>query len=208
MNVRNTALFGLLLAGTLGLSQAVLADSTVLYNAEGQPVQSGTGGCVDTGDWNKSMPTCPEPTVVVKDHHVMVILSLADSEFFGFNKATLTADAKAKLDTMAAAIKDASRIDGIRIVGHADRIGPPPYNVELAMRRAQAVKRYLIGKGIPGKLIETLSDGQANPLVTCPGIKNQTKLIQCLAPNRRTDVQAVLNDKVNVEDIVISPPHT
>jgi hypothetical protein len=41
--------------------------------------------------------------------------------------------------------------------------------------------------------------------VSCPGIKDQNKLIACLAPNRRVDVLVLFTDTVTVDDIHILP---
>lgn len=193
-----------LVISALLMAPAAWADG-YLVNAEGQPVQASTG-CVHTGDWRKSMPTCPEPTVIVEEGKVKIVFALDDSEFFGFDKVQLSDQAKQDLDSLVAAIKNADEVHGIAITGHADRIGPKPYNVQLAERRAQAVANYLVSKGIPEQLIEARGDGTSGPLVTCPNIKNMKKLIRCLAPNRRVDVEVLMADDVNVADIEIVPP--
>ena len=211
MSVSSKPLFltlaGSLMLGALGIAQTAVAGPQGDYTVspDGQPVVSGSGGCVHSGSWKKSMPTCPEPTLVIEDGKAMIVFAAADSEFFGFDKVKLSDEIKKDLDTMVSAVDSADLIHAINITGHADRIGPAPYNGALAMRRAEAVKDYLVSKGIPADRIVTRSDGSSGPLVTCPGIKNEHKLIRCLAPNRRVDIEAVLADTVDVANITLVP---
>ncbi len=51
------------------------------------------------------------------------------------------------------------------IVGHTDRSGDPSYNYELALRRANAVRREVEAIGVPAELITVTSHGGGNPLV-------------------------------------------
>jgi OOP family OmpA-OmpF porin len=196
-------------AAVIGLSAAMsafAADDSYLTDSRGEPVTTGYGQCVHGMNWNKSMPPCPEPTVVVDDEQVKIVFAIDDSEFFGFDKVTLGDKTKDRLDRMAAAIKSASDVHGILVTGHTDRIGPEPYNVELAQKRADAVKAYLVSKGLPAAKIEAVGEGLKEPWVKCPDISKKDALIQCLAPNRRVDVVAVLADDIDVQDVTILPP--
>jgi OOP family OmpA-OmpF porin len=142
------------------------------------------------------------------DGKASIAFTADDSEFFGFDKVKLSDRIKKDLDTMVGAVESADMIHGITITGHADRIGPSPYNSKLALRRADAVKSYLVSKGIPADRIVAESDGSSQPVVTCPGVKNEGKLIRCLAPNRRVDIQALLADTVNVADVTLISPNS
>lgn len=202
------AAFGILLVGALSVAQPSLAAAADAYltDAEGQPVLSGGGGCVHTGSWKTSMPTCPEPTLVVEDDQAMIVFAVDDAEFFGFDKAELNDQIKADLDDVMAAVDNADLFHSITITGHADKIGPAPYNEQLALRRAQNVKTYLVKKGIPAERILAVSDSSSAPLVTCPSIKSENKLIRCLAPNRRVDIEAILADTVDIATITLASP--
>ena len=197
-----------LLLGIFGTALAAETDTSGAYvkDSEGQPVHTGSGGCLHTGNWQESMPTCPEPTLVVEEGQAMIVFAADDAEFFGFDQVKLSDQIKADLDTVIGAVKDADMIHGIIVTGHADRIGPAPYNEQLAQRRAQAVKEYLVSKGIPAKRIQAQSDGSSQPLVSCPEIKNKQKLIRCLAPNRRVDIEALLADQVDIGSVSLAPP--
>ena len=120
------------------------------------------------------------------------VYTIDNAAYFGFNQAVLTPKAKSELDRMVSRMDKADNIRSITITGHADTIGTTPYNRTLAFRRADAVKAYLISKGISANRITTQSDGSASPLVSCNADKKLSDKINCLAPDRRADVDALL----------------
>lgn len=100
---------------------------------------------------------------------------------FDFDSANLTDAGRAVLDAwLAEAPKDKT----IRVSGHADRLGPDPYNLKLSLRRADAVKQYLIGKGLNPRRIELEARGESDPVKRCKGDPTPATK-DCLAPNRR-----------------------
>ena len=82
------------------------------------------------------------------------------------------------------------KLELVLVTGHTDPIGTQQYNQKLSERRADAVRDYLVSKGVPKDKIETLGMGKTQPL---PGVvcnqKNMKELIACLAPNRRVEVE-------------------
>lgn len=120
------------------------------------------------------------------------VYNIDNAAYFGFNMAVLSDQAKADLDRMVARMDQADSIRSVTITGHADTIGTTPYNRVLAFRRADAVKSYLVSKGIASDRITTESEGSASPLVSCNADKTRTDKINCLAPDRRADVDALL----------------
>jgi len=119
-----------------------------------------------------------------------IVVNLASTELFDFNKATLTADAKKKLDEeVVSKLRDAGEIRYINVNGHADRLGSSQYNQRLSEKRAEAVRAYLISKGVGRDQIETFGFGKTTPVKSCPDTKNRGTLIECLAPNRRVVVE-------------------
>ena len=131
-------------------------------------------------------PVAPAPAAPKKP----AVLSIASTELFEFNKAVLTADAKAKLDKeVVARAKDYSSIQLVHVDGHADRLGSPQYNQRLSEKRADAVRAYLVSKGFDASRIETLGSGKTNPVKSCPDQKDRKSLIECLSPNRRVVVE-------------------
>jgi OOP family OmpA-OmpF porin len=118
------------------------------------------------------------------------IVNLASTELFEFNKATLTAGARAKLDAeVIARLKDFGDIRYVNVNGHADRLGTPQYNQRLSEKRAEAVRAYLVSKGTDSAKVEVFGFGKTLPVKSCPDDKKRAALIECLAPNRRVVVE-------------------
>jgi len=118
------------------------------------------------------------------------VTSLASTELFEFNKAVLTPEARAKLDSeVIAKLRDLKDIRYIIVNGHADRLGSPQYNQTLSEKRAEAVRAYLVSKGVDAAKVETLGFGKTLPVKSCPDQKDRKGLIECLMPNRRVVVE-------------------
>jgi len=117
----------------------------------------------------------------------------ADS-LFGFDKAGLSADGKATLDTFARDTRGI-RFDMVSVEGHADRLGTAAYNQRLSEERADAVKGYLAQTPeMQGVTIRASGKGEGNPVTKpgdCVGAKATKALIACLQPDRRVDVEMV-----------------
>lgn len=129
----------------------------------------------------------PEPAPAPKKP---AVVNLASTELFEFNKATLTDDAKKKLDgEVIAKLRDIGQVRYIIVNGHADRLGSSQYNQRLSERRAEAVRAYLVSKGVDASKVETLGFGKTLPQKSCPDQKERKALIECLAPNRRVVVE-------------------
>lgn len=103
---------------------------------------------------------------------------------FEFDSAELTAAGRAMLDTWLGL---AAGDQPIQVTGHADRLGPEPYNEKLSLQRAETVKKYLTEKGKLANRIHILAKGEAMPVIRCAGdVSPETKA--CLAPNRRAEI--------------------
>ncbi len=103
----------------------------------------------------------------------------------------LTKDGKATLDALADKIKAMGEVQQVRIVGHADKMGKARANMTLSEARARSVKSYLVAKGIKPGVIITSGAGDTQPVVDCDMSQSKAKLIECLAPNRRVEVEII-----------------
>jgi peptidoglycan-associated lipoprotein len=99
---------------------------------------------------------------------------------FGFDLATLSADAQGSLQKLADCVKQAPA-KRITIAGHADERGTTQYNIALGARRAESARKYLADLGVGTKL-ETVSFGEEKPLCT-------SATEDCWARNRRDEFQ-------------------
>ena len=107
---------------------------------------------------------------------------------FDYDSANLTPEIRARLDNEI--IPKVAGMPNVRftVSGHSDRLGTIDYNRELSEKRAEAVRAYLVEKGIEADKIEVFGYGQTLPVKSCPEVKGTT-LIECLAPNRRVVVE-------------------
>ncbi len=92
------------------------------------------------------------------------------------------------LDQLAQELKKYKNLKSIRVEGYTDRLGSSEYNLKLSQARADTIKRYLVSKGIPGNLIQSVGLGAANQVVPCIGVSSSKALKDCLLPNRRVEV--------------------
>jgi len=129
----------------------------------------------------------PEPQVVTKH------FSLKTDVLFEFGKADLKPEGHDALDKLYDQVKSLDPKEGKAIViGYTDRIGSEKYNMDLGYRRAKAVADYLVSKGVPADKVEAQSKGEADPVTgdTCAKVKGHKKLVECLAPDRRVEIDA------------------
>jgi OOP family OmpA-OmpF porin len=122
-----------------------------------------------------------------------------------YDKLTLTAGAafplpstalkplgREKLDDLVARLKD-MEYETVQVIGHTDPTGPRAMNERLSKQRADAVKKYLISKGIDAKRIRTQGKGGTEPLPKtrdCDSLPRMEKII-CYAPDRRVEIEVI-----------------
>jgi len=147
----------------------------------------------------------PEPTPVVHETPAapppspaprFEKISLSSTELFAFDKSDLRMP-QPKLDEIADALNKNTQVDNVVVTGYTDRIGSEKYNQKLSERRANAVKDYLVSKGIAATRLSAIGKGKADPIVVC-NQKNRPALIECLEPNRRVEVEQItIEQRVN-----------
>lgn len=156
----------------------------VVKDARGNVVTSTNGNCVET-QWESSVNEC--------GGKVRRITSRLTKEqrtvYFDFNKSTLNAKEKAKLDEVSKIIVDSHEVESVDIVGYADMIGKSSYNKKLSVKRAQTVKSFLSTKGLKTKNVRVEGLGEANSLTHCDSKMARKDLIACLAADRRVEIE-------------------
>ncbi|MFP5461844.1 MAG: outer membrane protein OmpA [Gammaproteobacteria bacterium] len=124
-------------------------------------------------------PAAPKPAPAPTSEKV----TFAADAFFDFDKAVLKPEGKAKLDDLTGKLKDIT-LEVIIAVGHTDSIGTDQYNQRLSVRRAEAVKSYLVSKGVEANRIYTEGKGEKQPVAD-----NKTR--DGRAKNRRVEIEVV-----------------
>ncbi|MDF3006225.1 MAG: ompA, partial [Enterobacter kobei] len=141
----------------------------------------------------------PAPAPQVSTKH----FTLKSDVLFNFNKATLKPEGQQALDQMYSQLSNLDPKDGsVVVLGFTDRIGSDAYNQGLSEKRAQSVVDYLISKGIPSNKISARGMGESNPVTgsTCDNVKARPALIDCLAPDRRVEIEVK-----GIKDVVTQP---
>jgi len=123
-------------------------------------------------------------------------VTFAGTVHFDFDKAELKPDGKATLDELASKVRGIN-LEVVIAIGHADMIGSDAYNQKLSVRRAEAIKAYLVSKGIEPNRIYTEGKGEKQPVTgdKCrnlgPEHRSNKKLVACLAPDRRVEIEVI-----------------
>ncbi len=91
------------------------------------------------------------------------VINAGDRVYFDTNEYTVRADGRQTLDRQAQWLSRYNRV-AVRVEGNCDERGTREYNFALGARRADAVKTYLVGRGVDPSRITTISYGKEKPL--------------------------------------------
>lgn len=186
--------------------QAKTPTSAYVQDARGVIVRDPFGLCWRTGYWTPAdaVPGCdgeiakpaPAPAPVVAapaptpappppppPAPVSEKVTFAADAFFDFDKSVLKPEGKAKLDDLASKLQGMN-LEVIIAVGHTDSIGTDAYNQKLSVRRAEAVKGYLVSKGIEANRVYTEGKGEKQPVADNKSAAGRAK-------NRRVEIEVV-----------------
>jgi OOP family OmpA-OmpF porin len=158
-------------SGRIGFAVASLVAGTVLT------------GCVTLNRPVAGTPTCcPGPVAAVPAPKPKRKIVLHDVNF-DFDKSAIRPDARAILDGDISILQ---KHPGVHVlcIGHTDSKGTVPYNQRLSMRRAVAVRNYLVSKGIPATATTVEGRGESQPVAT-----NATD--EGRAENRRVELRVL-----------------
>ena len=153
VNTKLTALIApLSLAAGLAIATSASA-AEYLADSQGENVRNNYDEC-----WEVSygLPNCGEE-----------VITLSGDALFDFNKSTISPDAAATLDQIAAdKLSTPGSYSSIEIVGHTDSVGSDAYNQGLSERRADSVASYLASKGLDRSKMTTSGMGESQPVAT------------------------------------------
>ena len=127
-------------------------------------------------------PATPAPAPAPAPAVASKVTFSADA-FFDFDKSVLKPEGRAKLTDLVEKIRGVN-LEVIIAVGHTDSIGTDAYNQRLSVRRAEAVKAFLVSKGIERNRVYTEGKGKKQPVAD-----NRTK--EGRAKNRRVEIEVV-----------------
>ena len=125
----------------------------------------------------------PEPKPEAKPKPVAEKVTFAADVLFDFDKSVIKPEGKSKLDDLSSKVRGVN-LEVIIAIGHADSIGSDEYNQRLSMRRAEAVKAYMVSRGIEPNRVYTEGKGEKQPVAS-----NRTT--DGRAKNRRTEIEVI-----------------
>ncbi|MES2017904.1 MAG: OmpA family protein [Pseudomonadota bacterium] len=116
-------------------------------------------------------------------------VTFASETLFDFDKSVVKPEGKAAIDALLDKLAGMNT-EVMVTVGHADAIGSDDYNQKLSQRRAEAVKAYIVAKGIADSRVFTEGKGESQPVA-------DNKTAEGRAKNRRVTVEVVGTRSVN-----------
>ena len=140
-------------------------------------------------------PEAPKPPPE-KPKPVAEKITFAADVLFDFDKAAIKPEGKSKLDDLSSKVRGIE-LEVVIAIGHTDPIGSDAYNQRLSVRRAEAVKAYLVSKGLEPNRIYTEGKGEKQPVTgdRCKRMgkehRSNKKLVDCLQADRRTEIEVI-----------------
>ncbi|OCX50296.1 hypothetical protein BEL04_23605 [Mucilaginibacter sp. PPCGB 2223] len=117
-----------------------------------------------------------------------IIVKFSSGILFDIDKTNLQPQAKTDITQLAASLRSNPETN-ILVVGHTDNTGTAAHNMDLSVRRAEAVKAYAISAGVDPARLTTQGKGDTEPIAD-----NST--IDGRAQNRRVEIVIVANDQM------------
>jgi OmpA-OmpF porin, OOP family len=185
-----------LIAGVAMAHEGGTATAGYLGDSSKHYVTDSSGHCVYTSSWSKELATrecnpelfpeevaaapAPPPMPVYEKHTVSA------TALFDFDKYALKPEGKEAINGIDEEIKASkAKVIDINVVGHTDSVGTEEYNQELSVRRANAVKEFMVSEGIDPGIIDVKGMGEAEPVAS-----NDTAAGR--AENRRVEISVAV----------------
>jgi OmpA-OmpF porin, OOP family len=195
-----------------------------VVDTQGAVVMSGSGQCWHTGygpapSWTAAcgglrpvavVAPAPAPAAAAPVVAAPVVMAAAaplpvaekvrvDANIlFDSDKSAIRPADRDKLDKFVAGLRGLDS-QNITVTGHADRMGSDASNQALSQRRVDAVKAYLVGKGVASNRVQTSARGETQPTTAageCKDGKNATN-VACLQPDRHVSIEVSGTRTVN-----------
>ncbi|HLQ26683.1 MAG TPA: OmpA family protein [Acidiferrobacterales bacterium] len=151
-----------LVLGTIAMEVDLSAAITgYLTDQRAAAINSGTGLCRYNSSWTPATVECDPDRVPAMAAAPAASAPAADT-LFDVDKSVITPKGKATLDDLVSKLGGNLRV--IIPTGDSNNPGGDAYNMDLSQHRAEAVKAYLVGKGLDGNRIYTAGTGERDPI--------------------------------------------
>jgi outer membrane protein OmpA-like peptidoglycan-associated protein len=117
-----------------------------------------------------------------------IIVKFDSGILFDIDKTALKPAAKSNIDQLSASLKNNPETN-ILIVGHTDNTGSAAHNMDLSVRRAEAVRAYALAAGVSSARLTTQGKGDTEPIADNTTVDGRTQ-------NRRVEIVIVANDQM------------
>jgi OOP family OmpA-OmpF porin len=183
-------LLQLIAIATISISASVSAQNVDNWvNSSGTVWKNGTNElCWRNANWTPATaaPGCDgaiAKAAAAKPAAAAAKVTYTADALFDFDKAVLKPAAKTSLDNLSGQIKSLA-LEVVIATGHTDSVGTDAYNQKLSVRRADAVKKYLVSKGIADSRIQIEGKGESQPVA-------DNKTDDGRAKNRRVQIEVI-----------------
>jgi len=146
-------------------------------DSDGDGYADNIDDCPDVKGTNKGCPEEVKPVLPVVTEKIV---------YFAFDNSNINIQAEKVLDEVSKLTGNSNYT--ISIEGHGDHIGTAEYNHKLSLERAEAVKNYLISKGLSEASITTKGEGEANPIAS-----NDTEAGRALNRRAKLTIKVITN---------------
>lgn len=183
-------------------------EKALITDARGAPVMNGSGQCWHNGfgpapQWTQGChaaapapvalyvaPTPAAEPVAVAVQPAREKVAFDADVLFDSDKSALLPAGRDSLDDFVGRMKGLDT-QTVLAVGYADRMGSEGANQALSQERVDAVKAYLVGKGIAAERVQTSAKGEMRPSTTAGECAeaNNAKNVACLQPDRHVSIE-------------------
>ncbi len=202
------ALLSVALLGTMGVTQAQQAKSNDNWQSGGTQLRSGADAslCWRDANWTPATAAAdcdgalkppapapapraaapapaPRPAPAPAPAVTSTKVTLLSDALFDFDKSVIKPEGTKKLSDLTAKLKGVT-VEVIIVIGYTDSVGSLKYNKALSLRRAEAVKAFLVKNGVEANRVYTEGKAFADPV-------GDNKTAAGRALNRRTVVEVV-----------------
>ena len=175
------ALAGALVGQLIGGDTEATLIGAAIGAAVGGAAGAGVGHMMDNQERDMRQALADSEAASIRREGNLLAITLRGDVTFDHDSATVRSGLYTEIDRIANVMLQYPDTV-IRVEGHTDSTGSEEYNMELAARRAGAVKNLIVQKGVPQVRIETMTFGESSPVAT-----NETEAGRQM--NRRVEIK-------------------